>query len=401
MEPANQLVTLFRKFLADDYTAAEFRQLQEYFRTEGHAEQIKQLITEAMNNGKPAIDFADDDLDDLLERVDARLSNDIFPRRSLLIRKTRWLSYAAAVLAVAMLGTWAYLSDSLQGTNGSVELAQVDVAPGTNRATLSLSDGTTVELESTQHGIVMGADVAYTDGSRVWAAGQLPADAQPKSLTLSTPNGGTYQITLHDGTTVWLNSSSTLTYPSHFDGHERVVHLVGEAYFEVKPQRAATQEKSAVPFKVVTDGKTIQVLGTEFNVSAYPDKAEIKTTLVNGMVEVAAAHGATATKLRPGQQAIMGADDLRVIDVDVRPFIGWKDGVFYFDRTPLAEAMEALSRWYDVEISYEGSIPKTHFYGEISRDKPLSEVLAVLKEGGDNFRIEATEGRSRLVVSKK
>ncbi|MFC3198277.1 FecR family protein [Parapedobacter deserti] len=404
MDRANQLVELFRKFLADDYTVAEFRQLQDYFSTDGHAELIKQLIRQAMR--EEADDVKDQEVDLLLEQVDARLSYKLFTTSSHSSPKRHWLLYAAAVVLIALLGVWAYMGDYLHlgSTENGQQFTQADVAPGTNRATLTLANGTIVALNEAQHGIVIGEELVYTDGSKVLAEGQSQTGGQVQLLSLSTPNGGTYQLTLQDSTTVWLNSSSTLSYPSHFDEGERVVHLTGEAYFAVNPQHGQTVRSQttapSIPFKVVTNGQTIHVLGTEFNVSAYPGKRQVTTTLVEGTVEIAAENTAATKRLAPGQQAIVQEGNVHVSDIDVRPFVSWKNGVFYFDRTPLADAMDALSRWYDVEVSYEGSIPRTHFYGEISRSKPLSEVLMVLKEGGVNFRIEPVEGRSKLIVSE-
>lgn len=401
MEPANQLINLFRKFLADDYTKAEFHQLQAYFGTDSHAEQIKQLITEALGEKIRVSDLPDEEVNGLLDTVDGRLSKDLFKPHGYIARKWRWVRNAAAILALAALGIWAYWDDHQQRENESTSQAvQPDAEPGTHRATLSLGNGSVVQLAATQNGIVMGEELSYMDGSRVLKTKQTATGSLSKPLSLTTPNGGTYQITLNDGTIVWLNSSSTLSYPSRFEGNKRVVRLTGEAYFKVKPIRTTNRETS-LPFKVVTNGQTIEVLGTEFNVSAYPESGEVKTTLVDGMVEIAADHGGATAKLNPGQQAIFHKDDIKVTAVNVRPFISWKDGVFYFDRTPLADAMDALSRWYDVEIMYDGNIPKTYFYGEISRNKPLSEVIAVLKESGNNFRIDVSKGRSILIVSEK
>src|SRR5690606_11646560 len=158
-----------------------------------------------------------------------------------------------------------------------------------NRATLTLADGRVVNLSQSQSGIIVGDGITYLDGSTVFGqgAGSTEQGTRHKGVTtdnlqLTTPKGGTYQITLADGTKVWLNSASTLRYPSRFDGDERIVEMEGEAYFEVAP----FSSKSPRPFLVKTENQTLKVLGTHFNVSAYADEEETKTTLVEGAVQI-------------------------------------------------------------------------------------------------------------------
>lgn len=396
MEHEDTIEYLFRKFLADAYTADDFRKLQAYFRTDAAAEVIKQLIHQTITDESELGQSDGSEVNRILENVDARLSDRLFRTTTRSIREFRvWFPYAAAILILVSIGIISY-TINFTGEKKDPSLSKVvDPQPGTNLATLKLADGTTVELSNGQRGIVMDDKPTYADGSDVLTNEQIQQTTRP--LTLSTPNGGTYRLTLHDGTTVWLNSSSTLVYPSRFESNERVVHLTGEAYFAVKP---SAQGGTPVPFKVITGNQTVHVLGTEFNVSAYAKKKEVKTTLVTGSVAIAV-ESTIVGHLSPGQQATSDGKNIQVTDVDVRRFTGWKDGVFYFDRTPLVDAMEAVGRWYDVEVLYEGTVPHTLFYGEIGRDRPLSEVLAVLKEGGVNFRVESQEGKPVLIVSEE
>ena len=395
MEHKDTIEYLFRKFLADEYTADDFRKLQVYFRTDAGAEVIKQLIHQTITDESEWGQPDGLDVNSIVENVDARMADRLFRTTKRSIREFRvWLPYAAAILILASIGIIRYTVDFM-GAEKNTSLSKViDPQPGTNLAILKLADGTTVELNNGQSGIVMEDKPIYADGSDVLANEQIQQANRP--LTLSTPNGGTYRLTLHDGTTVWLNSSSTLVYPSRFASDERVVHLTGEAYFAVKP---SAQGGTSVPFKVITGNQTIHVLGTEFNVMAYAEKEEVKTTLVTGSVAIAV-ENTIVGHLSPGQQAASDGKNIQVTDVDVRPFTSWKNGVFYFDRTPLVDAMEAVGRWYDVEVLYEGTVPHTLFYGEIGRERPLSEVLAVMKEGGVNFRVESQQGKPVLIVSE-
>src|SRR5690606_18203557 len=205
---------------------------------------------------------------------------------------------------------------------------------------------------------------------------------------LSTPKGGTYQIVLPDGTKVWLNAASTLKYPSRFDGGERVIELSGEAYFAV-----AKDVKK--PFKVVSNGQEIQVLGTEFNISAYVDEAEMKTTLVAGAVQIFNRQSSIVNRLEPGEQSIIRGAFTDIQKVETERYTAWKNGYFYFKQTPFAEIMRQLARWYDIDVIYKGSIPKETFSGVMDRNLTLNDVLKLLNVFSVQVQIE--EG-GKLVV---
>src|SRR5690606_11094862 len=279
----------------------------------------------------------------LMERVSGRELN-AAPRA----RWTRWLPYAAALMITGLAGMW-FLTGNWVANQDVVVVNAADIGPGGNRATLTLADGSTVNLSEAQSGIIVGEEISYLDGSVIIDNGQLTMDnddAPESSLSsinyqLSTPKGGTYQITLSDCTNVWLNSASTLTNPAQFEGNERVVELDGEAYFEVRNEtldmRLETPLKSTGrPFRVISKGQTVEVLGTQFNISAYADEAEIKTTLVEGRVKVNAAESPfEGLLLVPGEQAILTGTMMRKQQVDVEQFIAWKDGLFSFRETEL------------------------------------------------------------------
>jgi ferric-dicitrate binding protein FerR (iron transport regulator) len=197
-------------------------------------------------------------------------------------------------------------------------------------------------------------------------------------------------LELPDGTKVWLNSSSSLTYPVIFKGKERGVELTGEAYFEVA-------KNAASPFFVKTSSQTIKVLGTHFNINSYQDEKSVKTTLLEGSVEVTGNGTRQITSLKPGQQAVNSAGNIKIIsDADIDEAVAWKNGKFLFRNTDLQTVMRQLSRWYDVEVTYQGVVAAKHYRGRISRNVPVSQVFEILKTSGVNFIIN---GRTIIVKS--
>jgi len=319
----------------------------------------------------------------ILSRIDGEA-----PKRKI----TRWLPYAAAIVLAGIAVTWSFLAPT--PNDEWVTLDVQDVRPGGNKATLTLADGRTISLSEAQSGIVVG-DNGITYQNQPEEIVNLKAGVV-NPLALSTPRGGTYQLTLSDGTVVWLNAASTLTYPSRFIGDERIVELEGEGYFEVA--------KSTVPFKVKTLGQEVEVLGTAFNISAYSSQPETKTTLVEGRVKVTLLNpdsdrdAGSSRILAPGQQATKSGSVLALHTVDTDSYIAWKNGYFNFDGLTPAAAFTQLERWYDIEVVYQGKVPTMRFFGVFKRGKPLSSVLAMLKESGLDFKITQQGGKRKLLV---
>jgi len=285
-------------------------------------------------------------------------------------RMGRWLPYAAALFILPLSITWIFYTNRAGNETEVAAFKPADVVPGGNRATLTLADGRQIDLSDTQSGIVIGQErILYEEGAEELAGLEL-GEAVP--LELWVPRGGTYQVTLADGTRVWLNSESKLKYPSRFDGNERVVELEGEAYFSV-----TKRESGHWPFHVVVDGQTVEVLGTEFNVSAYPDEPK-KTTLVEGSVAVTNPSSGRTSSISPGEQAIVSGTTLDVVTVDVYKYTAWKDGLFYFKYTPFDELIREVARWYNVKVIYEGAIPKETFSGKMRRELSLMTALDLL-----------------------
>lgn len=303
-------------------------------------------------------------------------------RRLKVRRLRRWLPYAAAVMIALAVGIWFLdTSDQRSGIRHQSLDGRLtaDVAPGGNRATLTLADGQTIDLSDEQAGIVVGDGVTYLDGSSVLSK-EVNTGANEVPHTLTTPKGGTYQVKLPDGSRVWLNAASTLKYPGRFNNKERVVYLTGEAYFDVEP--AVNGNRGRLPFRVITDSQTVEVLGTEFNITAYPDDRETKTTLVTGSVQVAAipAGAPLSTLLIPGQQASTRGSTLEVNDVDVFDYTAWRDGIIVLNSARLSDVIRQIERWYDVTIEFLDVQTSKTAYVMINRNENLSSVLKALEE---------------------
>jgi transmembrane sensor len=308
------------------------------------------------------------------QRVFNRLQQEIMPNRRIIPMVIRW-SAAAAVVGILVTG---YLL--LQ----KPPVAEKPILPGGNKAVLTLSDGSTIALDSAVNGAIaqQGSTqiVKLKNGELAYKADDHhPAIVQYN--TISTPRGGWYRITLPDGTGVWLNAASSLKYPAAFTGSERQVTLTGEAYFEVA-------DDAAQPFSVKANGITVHVLGTHFNINAYDDENAVKATLVTGRVKVTS--GDHESILSPGQMAIVNSNQtsINTITTDTDEEIAWKNGLFQFNNTNIAAVMRQISRWYNVSISYEGTITDNSFTGSISRDADITKVLKLLElTGGVHFKV--------------
>ncbi len=268
-----------------------------------------------------------------------------------------------------------------------------DIDPGTNRAVLTLSDGTVLNLDESKNGILArqgNAQIKKMEGGRIaYTSKENHRIVEPVFNTITIPRGGQYQLMLPDGTKVWLNSSSSLKFPVSFVKNSRIVELEGEAYFEV----AALYDKNTSerrPFIVKTSSQQIEVLGTHFNVNAYDNEKVLKTTLIEGSVKISSLETGESKILQPGQQTqLMKTGHIHLMeDIDTEEATAWKNGVFYFNNTDLPTIMRQLSRWYDVEIDIT-DIPQKRFNGVLSRDVKLSQVLQMMeKTSGLKFKIE-------------
>lgn len=263
--------------------------------------------------------------------------------------------------------------------------SQVQLTPQGKGVTLRLSDGQTIDLRPGENGILMDKEsFAYQDGSDSIVSLKTTQSRAATSLTLTTPNGGIYRVTLSDGTRVWLNAATELKYPLHFGREERRVELDGEAYFEVA--------KSEVPFKVYSKNQEIKVLGTHFNVRSYLQE-NTTTTLLEGRVQVAYRQGGTQQEaiLHPGKEAILTRAGFSIREADIEKTMAWKQGDFVFRGMTASEALQEIGRWYNMEVVLSDGVEKYSFIpgGILSRDRKLKDVLNIISQSSSlRFEIE-------------
>lgn len=306
--------------------------------------------------------------------------------------KAKYL-WAASILLFLSFSLYLFFDSTEYLDTDKKTLLKEDVSPGQNGAILTLANGNTVLLDTMKNAELIledGSTVEIIDGSLVFDKGNTSGETN----TVSTPYGRQYNLTLSDGTKIWLNSASSISFPVSFESGKRVVHIYGEVYFEV----AKNIEK---PFFAITpNGTEIKVTGTQFNINTYSSDFLEKTTLIEGAI-VVNCYG-KSWKLRPGQQALRSTDKIKeeitlVKEVNMDKVVAWKNGLFNFDGDNLMDVLGQLERWYDIKVEYHGQIPSIKFFGEISREENLSDVLDALKESGVHFKIEKER---RLVVTQ-
>jgi ferric-dicitrate binding protein FerR (iron transport regulator) len=305
------------------------------------------------------------------------------------------LKIAATVLVVVSAGIYLYYSNTSVPVNTTTSAdTKSDVEPGGNKALLTLADGSKISLDDAGVGEVTrqgNAVVSKTkDGQLSYQVSGIGDYSSMATNTIETPRGGEYQITLSDGTKVWLNAASRLEYPTSFTGNERNVSLTGEAYFEVAANKS-------MPFKVTSGAQTVEVLGTHFNINAYPDESEIRTTLLEGSVRVSDQDFKNSKLLKPGEQSVVARGEaIKVLAVRTVDAVAWKNGLFAFANDDIESVMRKISRWYDVEVDYESTVTREGFVGSVSRFEKLSDVLSTLELTGlVHFKIE---GRRVIVM---
>lgn len=266
------------------------------------------------------------------------------------------------------------------------------ITPGRDRAVLSLDNGAVYDLDSLQFGEsidVGGVIVKKGEDGRLSYSAVSSSNTDAIVSTISTPNGGQYKILLPDGSEVWLNAASQLTFPSVFNGNIRKVELKGEAYFEVA-------HDNNMPFKVITPTEEVEVLGTHFNVKAYEEERASNVALLEGSVKVSVS-SASSMVLKPGQQSVTEKGEMRMEAVDVSEAIAWKNGEFMFQNESMENVMKKIARWYDVETVLEPGLEDLSIWGSVSKYENIKEVLKIVEmASGAKFKVE---GR-RVYVTK-
>jgi transmembrane sensor len=303
------------------------------------------------------------------------------------------IAAAAAIVIMLTAGMWLYITKSAQ-QQVLLKTANNKILPGSNKAVLSLSNGKLINLQTAQNGTIASQGNSLINKTQAGELSYQPSATtsvnNPGELnTLYVPRGGQYKLTLPDGSRVWLNAQSSLKYPVSFNGTERLVELSGEAYFEIA-------HDSKKPFKVLTAGQVVEVLGTHFNIESYPEEENITTTLLQGSVKVS--KGQTFAMIKPGQKVVnvKTATQLTILPANADEALAWKNGYFDFNDERIQDIMKRISRWYDVEIVYQGKIQDEQFWGTFSRSKSLNSLLKSLEQTQTiHFKIE---GRRIIVM---
>ncbi|RZM05771.1 MAG: FecR family protein [Pedobacter sp.] len=301
------------------------------------------------------------------------------------VQSTNWSLIAAAAACLVTCFVFYYLGRKPPVQEFAV-LKEIILPPGGNKAELVLEDGSVLPLSDDKAGLLTnqnGARITNFEGGILsYNISEMPISGISTFNILKTPRGGQYQVKLPDGTRVWLNAASSLKFPTVFNTLERVVELSGEAYFEV----AVDKHK---PFKVISKGQTVAVLGTHFNINAYPDELVTSTILIEGSVKVAS--GKETLILKPGQQTILNnkSEKLDLYNVDTQEALAWKQGYFQFNDEDVKSIMRKLSRWYDLEVIYSNDFINQRFSGSVSRFEDASKVMKMLEYTGTvHFKAE-------------
>lgn len=329
--------------------------------------------------------------DNLEEELSNRLLDNIVKKsKGSRTSKTNWQISTAAMLLISLSIVYLCLSKSENKSNQEHIANATPIKPGTNSAVLTLANGEKINLNDTASGQVAvqsGIRIIKTpNGALIYEAVNSTVDKNKGHgyNTIEAPLGGQWQVILPDRSHVWLNAKSKLKYLVNFTGKERRVELEGEAYFQVAKDKHH-------PFIVVSKDQEIKVLGTQFNVNAYPDETAIKTTLIEGAVTIN-----EKTLLKPGQQSIFSQGVAKVVTADIEMETAWKNGLFFFDDEPIEDIMKRIARWYNVEIVYQNVNKDYLFGGSISRYSDLQKVLEKLElTESVHFKIE---GRKVFVM---
>lgn len=396
MENKQQLEQLLE---SENWTTEQKEWMLDYLEQNDSTE-LRELMQQLFaRNTNPAIALKDAKAQELLSKIHLHIQPSA-PGKIVRFTFRKWMTAAAAIVLMLTAGYWFYSQQKTGTTQQPVAAEQVnDAAPGGNKAVLTLADGSVVVLDAAQNGVLsqQGAtSVQKTDDGKIAYNSRESGNDEVLYNTISTPKGGQYQMTLADGSKVWLNAASSLRFPVAFTGKERVVELTGEAYFEVAKNKSK-------PFKVNVAGVSeIEVLGTHFNINAYTDEAAVTTTLLEGKVKVSGTgnKAGNALLLAPGEQSqfYTNGELTKNNTADVEAVTAWKNGKFNFgEEASIEMVMRQITRWYDLEVEYKGEV-KGSIGGSISRNVNASKVLEMLEmTGAVKFKME---GKKVIVMPK-
>lgn len=376
----SRLEYLFRQYFKGNNTSEEREELLQWVCRAGYDDHIKALMDEVWQEVSPEYSMGDMQSEKVLKAI---FSIEEKPFRKHFNIKLRVWGAAAAVIALLFGGIWFFNSQRFSSINNQetyISSTANEKVSSNKKVMLVLGNGAKVTLDSIKNGLIsmQGGTSVTKSSNKLTYNDQVQGPV--KYNTVITPRGMDYQITLPDGSRVWLNAASSLRFPTAFRGKERQVELTGEAYFEIQTDK---DHPFIVKLPSVSSGSErgkIKVLGTRFNIMAYADEPAIHTTLVQGAVQVA--RGKERVVLKPGQQASMNPSQnpgkIKIKKADIAATLAWKDDLFVFHQTKLKEVLRQLTRWYDIDIVYNGN-GNARLNGMISRKASLSAVLDMLK----------------------
>ncbi len=374
---------LLRRYADNSISKEEYLELISFFKLKGNDDEIDTALDDIWNSLSPD-DVEHHEMRDLYKRL---IASPRFQSKSKVKKMYAWLPYAAAAILIMALSVTLYLRYNVPSKQSIALRYKNDVSPGSNKATLTLADGKIIDLAGIKSGeltVQPGMQILKTrNGQLIYKIDNKgnSVDDTASFNTITTPKGGQYQISLPDGSQVWLNAASSLRFPIRFGRRDRKVKLTGEGYFEVA-------HNAKKPFNVLTDDQQVLVLGTHFNINSYRDNAGTLTTLLEGAVRVTEA--GYSQVIKPGEQAESSATGINVSRVDAEDAIAWKNGLFVYNDQDLENIMKQVARWYNVQVVFEDANVKKQLYsGSLSRFKDLSQLLEVLEATGSvHFKIE-------------
>ncbi|MEO7048276.1 MAG: FecR domain-containing protein [Ferruginibacter sp.] len=391
----SRLYQLLRLYFQDQIGLEELHELQYMVSHDTDTKILDEFLQNAYADPQWAIsgDFDKEKVyEELLEKLTSGKENPVIILEP---AKRKWLAYwriaaAVAVITVLSIGSYLIFSNKKAISEATItnRIVVNDIkAPESNKAIITLANGKTVSLDSVNRGLLIQQGnvklIKLTDGKIAYqaATGEVATDMEYNTLT--NPRGSkVIDMTLSDGSHVWLNAGSSVTYPVEFAGNERRVSIIGEAYFEVT-------HNALKPFYVTKSKIEVKVLGTHFNINAYNDEADIKVTLLEGSVKVS--NYGKAVTIKPGEQASVIDHQKLLIsnNIDLNEVMAWKNGRFVFsEKTDIQTIMRQIARWYNVNLEYKGVVTN-HFWGSISNDVKMSDVLKMLETtGGVTFNVE-------------
>jgi len=371
----DEYLLLFKKYMAGNATPQEVEQIMSYQDDFDYAHPVS-----ASNN-------VDEDLRG--KRILNQISASIVNQKSSAKFNTAWIAAAVLILATAASLLFVQIKKPVnKGTTYTKNISKShDVKPGANKALLTLANGKQIALNDVGVGTILKeGNITVSKQINGLLEYKVAASTNVSSEvvynTISTPIGGQYSVVLPDGSKVWLNAASSLKFPTAFNGTERKVELTGEGYFEI------TKNKHK-PFKVKFNQEEVEVLGTHFNIMAYPDETVTRTTLLEGSVRISKNN--IKRILIPGQQAIGGlqSNGFNITEVNTDEAIAWKNGLFLFHNENIRSIMKKIARWYDVDVYYQGAFSNQEYGGRVSKSKNLSEILKNLELTGTiHFKID-------------